>query len=97
MKTHASSKGLSAVDAVLLLANVRGLNVKPFLTKTSFTRLRKRIYKTYGVDFAGPPDLFAHELLVFRGGDFQLWPDNRKFKADHHLWPRPPLTRSDLL
>lgn len=80
MKTNWNSPNLTLIESILLLANLRRLKLKPFLTEKAASCFRSRILKRYGVDIEGPPDKTAYELLSCRGGDLELWPSPREIE-----------------
>ncbi len=74
MKEHWNCTDLTAIEAILLLANLRRLRLKPFLTEKAFSHFRDRMIRKFEVDISGPPSIMAYDLLVCRGGDLELWP-----------------------
>ena len=80
MKTHWNSPNLTLIESILLLANLRRLRLKQFLTEKAFSRFRDRMLRKFSVDIDGPPDKVAFELLSCRGGDLELWPSPREIE-----------------
>jgi len=67
MNSKHANEYMTVPERLFILAHLRRMNVKPFMTKTAHTHYRRRILRKYQVDIDSPPSKLAYELLVDRG------------------------------